>query len=123
MPKQIMTKSIMRKVLCWNILCVKIVMTNDVMPNYIMPKIFLQRDREPCTDSTEWDKGRITIIINMMMIVTYRASEGTLSWSRLHLQWLAPTPVSRRVDVRRPVVKIIAESLSQHDENMLYRHT
>jgi hypothetical protein len=31
-----------------------------------------------------------------------RASEGTLSrWSRLHLQSLAPTPVSRRVDVRR----------------------
>jgi hypothetical protein len=45
-----------------------------------------------------------------------RASEGTLSrWSRLHLQSLAPTPVSRRVD-SRPVVKIIAESLSQHDE-------
>jgi hypothetical protein len=32
------------------------------------------------------------------------------------LQSLATTPVSRRVDVRRPVVKIIAESLSQHDE-------
>jgi hypothetical protein len=30
--------------------------------------------------------------------------------------YLAPTPVSKRVDVRRPVVKIIAESLSQHDE-------
>jgi hypothetical protein len=46
-----------------------------------------------------------------------RASEGTLSrWSRLHLQSLAPTPISKRVDVRRPVVKIIAESLSQHDE-------
>jgi hypothetical protein len=46
-----------------------------------------------------------------------RASEGTISrWSRLHLQSLA-TPVSSRVDVsRRPVVKIIAESLSQHDE-------
>jgi hypothetical protein len=44
-----------------------------------------------------------------------RASEGTLSrWSRLHLQSL-PTPVSWRVDVR-PVVKIIAVSLSQHDE-------
>jgi hypothetical protein len=41
-----------------------------------------------------------------------RASERTLSrWSRLHLQSLEPTPVSRR-----PVVKIIAESLSQHDE-------
>jgi hypothetical protein len=32
------------------------------------------------------------------------------------LQSLVPTPDSRRVDVRRPVVKIIAESLSQHDE-------
>jgi hypothetical protein len=31
-----------------------------------------------------------------------RASEGTLSrWSWLHLQSLAPTPVSRRVDVRQ----------------------
>jgi hypothetical protein len=31
-----------------------------------------------------------------------RASEGTISrWSRLHLQSLAPTPVSRRVDVRQ----------------------
>jgi hypothetical protein len=30
-----------------------------------------------------------------------RASEGMLSrWSRLHLQSLAPIPVSRRVDVR-----------------------
>jgi hypothetical protein len=30
------------------------------------------------------------------------ASEGTLSrWSRLHLQSLSPTPVSRRVDVRQ----------------------
>jgi hypothetical protein len=66
-----------------------------------------------------------------------RASEGKLSgWSRLHLQSLAHTPVSRRVDVkqavgwatsssellwaddedRRPIVKIIAESLSQHEE-------
>jgi hypothetical protein len=46
------------------------------------------------------------------------ASEGTLSrWSRLHLQSLAPTPVSRRVDVRQAAGhKIIAESLSQHDE-------
>jgi hypothetical protein len=33
------------------------------------------------------------------------------------LQSLAPTPVSRGVDVRQAaVVKIIAESLSQHDE-------
>jgi hypothetical protein len=35
---------------------------------------------------------------------------------QLPLQSLAPTPDSRRVDVRRPAVKMIAESLSQHDE-------
>jgi hypothetical protein len=34
----------------------------------------------------------------------------------LHLQSLAPTPVSRRVDVRQDGVKIIAESLSRHDK-------
>jgi hypothetical protein len=47
-----------------------------------------------------------------------RASVGTLSrWSRLHLQSLAPTPVSMRLDVRQAaVVKIIPEFLSQHDE-------
>jgi hypothetical protein len=32
------------------------------------------------------------------------------------MQSLAATLVSRRVDVRLPVVKMIAESLSQHDE-------
>jgi hypothetical protein len=47
-----------------------------------------------------------------------RASEGTSSrWSRIHLQSLAPIPVSRRVDVRQAAGrKIIVESLSQHDE-------
>jgi hypothetical protein len=47
-----------------------------------------------------------------------RASESTLShWSWLLLQSLAPTPVSRWVDVRRAAkVKIVAESLSQHYE-------
>jgi hypothetical protein len=46
------------------------------------------------------------------------ALEGTLScWSRLHLQSLASTPVSRRVDVRQAAGrKKVAESLSQHDE-------
>jgi hypothetical protein len=54
--------------------------------------------------------GWMTTIYYLALL---RASEGTLSrWSRLHLQSLAPTPVSSR----RPVVKIIAESLSQHDE-------
>jgi hypothetical protein len=56
-------------------------------------------------------------VSKMYYLELLRASEGTLSrWSRLHLQSLAPTPVTRRVDVRQPVVKIIAESLSQHDE-------
>jgi hypothetical protein len=52
-----------------------------------------------------------------------RASERTLSrWSRLHLQSLVPAPVQGGLTSgRRPVVKIIAESLSQHDKNMLYR--
>jgi hypothetical protein len=51
----------------------------------------------------------------MYYLELFRALEGTLiRWSRLHLQSLAPTPVKRRIDVRRPVVKIIAES--QHDE-------
>jgi hypothetical protein len=48
-----------------------------------------------------------------------RASEGTLSrWFRLHLQSLAPTPQLQGglTSGRRPVVKITAESLSQHDE-------
>jgi hypothetical protein len=52
-----------------------------------------------------------------------RASEGSLSrWSRLHLQSLTPTRFSRKVEVRQAADrKIIAKSLSQHDENMLYR--
>jgi hypothetical protein len=47
-----------------------------------------------------------------------RASEGTLSrWSRLHLQSLAPLQFQGGLTSgRRPVVKIIAKSLSQHDE-------
>jgi hypothetical protein len=46
------------------------------------------------------------------------ASEGTLScWSRLYLQSLAPTQFQEGLTSgRRPVVKIIVESLSQHDE-------
>jgi hypothetical protein len=59
--------------------------------------------------------GWLTIIYYLELL---RASEGTLSrWSRLQLQSLAPTQVSRRVEVRQAAkVKIIAESLSQHDE-------
>jgi hypothetical protein len=43
--------------------------------------------------------GWVTKIYYLQLL---RASEGTLShWSRLQLQALAPTPVSRRVDVRQ----------------------
>jgi hypothetical protein len=62
--------------------------------------------------TSHWMGGQKIYYLDLL-----RASEGMLSrWSRLHLQSLAPTPVSRRVEVRRPVVKIITESLSQHDE-------
>jgi hypothetical protein len=48
-------------------------------------------------------------------IFIIRASEGTLShWSRLHLHPLQFQ--GGLTSGRRPVVKIIAESLSQHDE-------
>jgi hypothetical protein len=41
-------------------------------------------------------------VTNIYYLELLRASEGTLSrWYRLHLQSLAPTPVSRRVDVRQ----------------------
>jgi hypothetical protein len=48
----------------------------------------------------------------------FRASEGTVSrCSRLHLQSLAPTPDSMRVDVRQAAGrKNNCQSLSQHDE-------
>jgi hypothetical protein len=50
-----------------------------------------------------------------------RASEGTLSrWSRLHFQSLTPPPVSGSLSGRRPVVKIIAESIHNMIKNMLY---
>jgi hypothetical protein len=51
-------------------------------------------------------KQRQRSVIEWMTIIYYlellHASEGTLShWSRMHLQMLGPTPVSRRVDVRQ----------------------
>jgi hypothetical protein len=46
----------------------------------------------------EW----VTIMTIIYHLEFLRASEGTLSrWSRLYLQSLASTPVSRRVDVRQ----------------------
>jgi hypothetical protein len=55
----------------------------------------------------------------MYYLELFHASLGKLNrWSRLHLQLLVPTLVSRTVDVgRRPVVKIIAESY-----NMIKKH-
>jgi hypothetical protein len=71
---------------------------------------------------TQWSViGWVKKMYNLELL---RSSEGTLSrWSQLHLQSFVHTPVSRRVDVRQAVAskKTIAESLSQHDENMLYR--
>jgi hypothetical protein len=49
-------------------------------------------------------KGHAVIgwVTKIFYVEHLRASEGTLSrWSRLHLQSLTPTPVSRRVDVRQ----------------------
>jgi hypothetical protein len=59
----------------------------------------------------------------MYFLELLRASEGTLSrWSCLYLQSFVPTPVSGRLTSSRwPVVKTIAESLAQRDENMLNR--
>jgi hypothetical protein len=63
----------------------------------------------------------MTKIYNLELL---RASEGTLSrWSRLHLQSLAPTPVSRRVDVRQAAgrknnCRIFITNVMK---NMLYR--
>jgi hypothetical protein len=46
-----------------------------------------------------------------------RASEDTLScWSRLHLQSLAPTPVSRKVDVRQADGRKNNSPFLSHDE-------
>jgi hypothetical protein len=73
------------------------------------------RSRKLSTGLNGQSKDGVTKIYYLELL---RASEGTLSrWSRLHLQSLAPIPVSRRVDVRQAAgQKIKAESLSQHDE-------
>jgi hypothetical protein len=55
--------------------------------------------------------GWVTKIYYLQLL---RASGGTLCrWSRLHLQSLALTPVSRRVDVK--------QALKNDKNNMLYR--
>jgi hypothetical protein len=46
--------------------------------------------------------GQLGWVTEIYYLELLCASEGTLSrWSRLHLQSLTPTPVSRRVDVRQ----------------------
>jgi hypothetical protein len=48
---------------------------------------------------SQWSVRWVTKIYYLELL---RASEGTLNrWSRLHLQLLAHTPVSRKVDVRQ----------------------
>jgi hypothetical protein len=71
----------------------------------------------------ESDRLIIGWVTKIYYVKRLRVSECTLScWPLLNLQWLASTPVSRRVDVRQAAGrKINAKSLSQHDENMLYR--
>jgi hypothetical protein len=50
-----------------------------------------------------------------------RASKGTLSrWFRLHLQSLALQFQGGLTSGKRPVVKIIAESLPHHDEKQVF---
>jgi hypothetical protein len=57
------------------------------------------RSRKQSTGLNGQSCGWVTKIYYLELL---RALEGTLSrWSRLHLQSLAPTPVSRRVDVRQ----------------------
>jgi hypothetical protein len=51
-------------------------------------------------------RSRLVFFFAYFLVYYYleflRASEGTLSrWSQLHLQSLAPTQVSRRVDIRQ----------------------
>jgi hypothetical protein len=60
----------------------------------------------------------------MYYLELLRDSEGTLSrCSRLHLQSLASTPVSRRAYVRQAAGrKNNAESLSQHDDKHIIPH-
>jgi hypothetical protein len=67
---------------------------------------------------SQWSVVVIGWVTKIYYLELLRASEGTLNrWSRLHLQSLAPTPVSSRIDVRQAAGrKTIAESLSQHDE-------
>jgi hypothetical protein len=67
---------------------------------------------------TQWPIfGWVTKIYYLELL---RASEGTLSrWSRLHLQSLASTPDSRRVDVRQAAGR--KNNCRILMKNMLYR--
>jgi hypothetical protein len=58
----------------------------------------------------------------VMSAVFLRASEGTLSrWSRLHLQPLAPSPVSGMVDVRQAAGRKNNCRVYHMIKNKLYR--
>jgi hypothetical protein len=59
-----------------------------------------QRAIAEAKQRSQWSVIRLVVKIYYLELI--RALKGTLSrWSRLHLQSLAPTPVSRRVDVRQ----------------------
>jgi hypothetical protein len=76
----------------------------------------------PVRSVCDRERSLIVWVTEIYYLELLRASEGTLSRrSWLHLQSLAPTPVSRRVDVRQAAGRKSAESLSQHDEKLLYR--
>jgi hypothetical protein len=62
-----------------------------------------QGARRAIAEAKHWSQWPIIgWVTKIYYLELFRASEGTLSsWSRLHLQSLAPTPVSRRVDVRQ----------------------
>jgi hypothetical protein len=65
----------------------------------------------------------IRLVTKIYYLKLLRASEGTLScWSRLHLQSITPTPVSRKVDVRQAAGrKNNCRILIIMMKNMLYR--
>jgi hypothetical protein len=78
----------------------------------------------------EQQRNRLVLSIPVKSVLYFeknkllRASDGTLSgWSRLHMQSLAPTPVSRRVDVRQAAGRKNKLLNLYHNmiKNMLYR--
>jgi hypothetical protein len=90
---------------------------------YIKLRIYLRSRGIPCDEVSKYEEldgravsalgmrsrklstglnGLLGWVTKIYYLELLRASEGTLScWSRWHLQSLAPTPVSKRVDVRQ----------------------